>query len=193
MHGAVAKTCFTAELCSGHGGFSLELKRAGLGILPVDHKFNQHSQKVQTANLDLTKDSGWIVLYELLESERLVYVHGAPPCGTATRARERRIAKSLIRKGAPDPRPLRSVDQPHGIWGLSGRDALRVEQANLIYMKMSAFFLRCHEKGIAFSVENPWRSLMWLTSWFKQLGAQTHVFRVEFDHCMHGGTRKKRS
>ena len=37
------------------------------------------------------------------------------PCGTASRARERPVARDKIKQGAPQPPPLRSADHPLGL------------------------------------------------------------------------------
>ena len=112
MEGAPSSSCFTAELCAGSGGLSLELFRAGFSTVAVDHSANRHKSKDPCVKLDLAVDSGWAILYDLLESGRLLYAHGAPPCGTASRARERPVPIHLRRKGAPNPQPLRTDEFP---------------------------------------------------------------------------------
>ena len=56
---------------------------------------------------------------------------------------------------------------------------------------MAGFLMACIRKGVGISVENPTRSLMWLTPWFKALLKMPGVFRISFQNCMHGGTRPK--
>jgi hypothetical protein len=51
----------------------------------------------------------------------------APPCGTASAARNIDIP------GEDPPKPLRSFEQPDGISGLSGLDLVRVSAANVLY------------------------------------------------------------
>ena len=65
MHGISAASCFAAELCSGSGAYSVKLRESGLNVLPVDHQFNKHKQQIRTVSLDLSKDSGWIILYDM--------------------------------------------------------------------------------------------------------------------------------
>eukprot|EP00973_Karenia_brevis_P006559 892588-Karenia_brevis.AAC.1 len=62
-----------------------------------------------------------------MENHQIRYVHFAPPCGTATRARE------IRRAHGPDPKPLRSVDHPNGLPNLSGDAKAKVDSANLLY------------------------------------------------------------
>ena len=193
LHGRSAATCYAAELCAGSGNYSAKLKKLGLNPLPVDHQFNQHRQRIQTVSLDLSKESGWIIMYELLRSGRLVYAHGAPPCGTSTRARDKRVPAHLVKAGAPDPKPLRSQQWPHGLPNLKGDAQKKVEQANKIYRRMALFFEECGKMNVAWSCENPARSYMWLTKWFVKLEKMTGVQSVYYDGCMHGGSRKKRS
>ena len=99
--GAPAATMYTAELCAGSAGLSMQLARVGLATVAVDHKFNKHAPKVPCVRLDLSKESGWTILWKLLEQGRLLYCHGAPPCGTASRAREKKVPFSCEKEVHP--------------------------------------------------------------------------------------------
>ena len=191
MEGAPSSACYTVELCAGSAGLSLSLSEAGFSTVTVDHGKNSHKPKSPCVNLDLSLDSGWTALYALLESDKLLYVHGAPPCGTASRAREKPVSARQVALGAPNPPPLRSDDFPEGLPGLAGINLARVQSANALYRRMAKFLAACCEKGLARSVENPTRSLMWLTSWFAELLGRSDVQEVRFQQCMHGGTRPK--
>ena len=101
LEGAPSSSCYVAELCAGSAGLSFSLSRAGFSTVTVDHAANRHKSKVPCVKLDLSLDSGWKLLYDLLDSDMLLYVHGAPPCGTASRAREKQVPLSQIARGAP--------------------------------------------------------------------------------------------
>ena len=169
MAGAPNSACYTVELCAGSAGLSCSLAEAGFSTLAVDHGSNSHKPRSPCVNFDLSQDSGWKLLYDLLEADNLLYVHGAPPCGTASRAREKPVPAYKVAMGAPNPPPLRNDAFPEGLPGLEGINLARVQSANELYRRMAEFLIACCEKGVAMSVENPTRSLMWLTIWFVML------------------------
>ena len=115
----------------------------------------------------------------------------APPCGTASRAREIPIPRRhKLRKGM-QPTPLRSEHSPMGIPGLRGVAKLKVMTANRLYAFARRVIDLCVEMDIPVICQNPRRSLMWLTDPFLNLPA---VCRFQHVHaCMYGGKRKKRT
>ena len=182
--------CYTAELCAGSAGLSAKLYEKGFTVVPVDHSHNSHRQQAPCVILDLSIDSGWVLLYRLLSEKRLFYVHGAPPCGTSSKAREIPLPQNLKRKGVREPQPLRSNAEPHGLQGLRQEDQARVEKANAIYSRMAAFFTACDAGAVLWSCENPTTSYLWRTLWFVTLAALNGVVEAIFDQCMHGGKRR---
>ena len=115
----------------------------------------------------------------------------APPCGTSTRARNKRIAQYLIDQGAPNPQPLRSDDYPLGLPDLEFLDQKKVDAANAIYELCYRVMLLCKSKAILVSCENPLRSYMWSIAPWAQLLLDDFFESVEFQNCMFGGTRDK--
>ena len=109
---AVTKLPFSSmlilELCAGTAGYTAALRRAGFDALGVDHARNRHSVQAPCAMLDLSTECGQAIAWEVLNSGRLLYVHAAPPCGTASRAREKHIPSHKLPKGMKAPLPLRS-------------------------------------------------------------------------------------
>ena len=96
--------------------------------------------------------------YLAAEADTLVHAHFAPSCGTASRAREKRIPHLPLDR---QPRPLRSDDSPEGLPNLSPKDAERVRLANISYdatMDLIEFLVGL---GVSCSVENPTNSLFW--------------------------------
>ena len=184
------------ELCAGSAVLSHEFRLLGFGVVPVDHKQNKHKQHVKCFDMDLTVRSYQLHILSLIHDRHFVYVHFAPPCGTASRARERPINPKLIRLGAPSPKPLRDASFPRGLPLLSEHDQVRVDQANIIYDFCVEVAIECANRGVIFSVENPRNSWFWTVA--KQQATNTHsshlweqLETVSFQHCMYGSDRDK--
>lgn len=64
------------------------------------------------------KEGDQLQFWDLIREGRVKYVHFAPPCGTASRARE-------IRRKGCDPKPLRSDEEPDGLPHLTGMQNLK--------------------------------------------------------------------
>ena len=94
---------------------------------------------------------------------------------------------------ANPPRPLRSESYPDGLQGLSEREEERVREANMSYEAMVELLLILIGFGIAVSVENPLNSLFWMTSFMVRLFNRYPGHFTILQHCMHGGTRDKKS
>jgi hypothetical protein len=180
---------YTLELCAGSAGLTAQLRRYGFESTAVDHKHNRHKSLAPVVQLDLSLDSSQVIIREVIRSGRLVYIHVAPPCGTATKARERPVPQKLRHMGAPNPQPLRSGSHPEGLPGLCGLDRSKVEQANKLYKFVAELRRECLLRHIGFSVENPASSYLWELPEFRALLACKEVRAVEFHQCMHGGSR----
>ena len=111
------------ELFCGCGELTVALGNAGFAAIGIDCKDKPRGPFLV---LDLASDDALDVILRLIADKRVVLVHIAPPCGTASRARE-------IRCRGVDPKPLRTDEHPDGVPGLSGEDLKRVEQANKLY------------------------------------------------------------
>ena len=110
-----------------------EQQRVGFDAKAVDWKSNQCKPEACCIDVDLTTGDGQELVMEMLAAAGVVYVHLAPPCGTASRARERPISKAKQMLGAPNPVPLRTDKYPAGLPGLQGTDLVRVTSANTLY------------------------------------------------------------
>ena len=117
-------------------------------------------------------------------TNRVFHFHGAPPCGAASRARDRPMSSAEW-----GPPPLRSERYPQGFPWLGGAWRDKVASANLIYLQMARFCEWLSSLNISWSVENPERSYMWLLPEWKHLRSQ--CLDVVFDSCMWGSCRKK--
>ena len=92
------------ELCAGSAGYSAKLFKHGLSTLPIDAPHNKHKQKLPCVTLDLCLPSSQELLMKLLADKRIFSLGAAPPCGTATRAREKKM-KHIPASQQPKPPP----------------------------------------------------------------------------------------
>ncbi len=186
------------ELCCGSAGYSAEISKQGFSAIAVDHAYNKHVPKHPVVSLDLSTPHGQQILKEAIEKPNVFSIGGGPPCGTASRAREKPLPTHLKERGFREPPPLRSAEHPLGLPGvLSGTypytnsDKDRVLAANSVYEFVSGLLLRAHELGILIWVENPKNSWMWHVPGFRQLLSSGGITFREWHNCMHGGKRKK--
>jgi hypothetical protein len=177
------------EIFAGSCRFSKACKELGLRVLAID-KDPKRAENFPVASYDLTRQHDFQSVCKFIEAEKdnIVFAHCAPSCGTASKAREKRIPGVVN-----PPRPLRSESYPDGLPRLTEREENRVNEANLSYAAMVELILLLISLGIAVSVENPLNSLFWLTSFMVKLFAQFPGHFTVLQHCMHGGTRDKKS
>ena len=160
-----------------------------------------HDPQVPVTLLDLTQASHQKILIDLLHNRPPDYIHLGMPCGTASRARERPVARNKINQGAPQPPPLRSADHPLGLPHINpeSTSGVRLAKANILYRFVVDILLIAMKYNSVISLENPYRSWFWaailayvqaqnnadLTKFWDSL---TEIF---FHNCCHGGQRKK--
>ena len=145
------------------------------------------------ANYDLSDPQQYSTLVEVLHAEResIIHAHCAPSCGTASRARGRKVPGMPLHL---QPQPLRSDDYPDGLPNLSEKEQARVDSANASYKATAELLSLLLGWNISVSIENPANSLFWKTSWIQKLLQRFHDGHDTFlDHCMHGGARDKAS
>jgi len=162
--------------------------------MPVDYSENRFDFKVSPVLIDLTSYSGQSRLWAVLSHPCLGYVHMSPPCGTASRAREKPLSAALRAKNWPEPQPLRSEQHPLGIPELPETlpaQVSRVAKANKLYMLCSEICQYLCHRCVPWTLENPWRSLFWWIQPVVELTALDKVEDIIFAHCMHGGERDK--
>ena len=182
--GIPLRKALVIELCAGSAKLSSACAKVGFTALAVDFSGNKHTTFHHVVYLDLRLSESWQLLRRLVDQHSTVWVHIAPPCGTASRARDR-----PLRNGYWGPRPLRSSDHPWGLHNLSNGDAARVASANAIYKQVAEFCVFLDSRGIGWSVENPARSYLWdLPPYIDLLKISN---RYSFHSCMHGGNRDK--
>ena len=156
--------------------------------LAVD-KTMSRTEDMHIATYDLSCDDQVDSLLMLMEKEidNLIYIHFAPACGTASRARH------LEQHGYMVAKPLRSEDQPEGVDALFGVDKIRTEAANIVYYNTAKIIRWAHERNIACSLENPGNSLFWMIPCISAMMQDIGGYQTSFHNCCHGGLRKKLS
>ena len=172
------------EACCGCALLSACVSKHGFDVLPIDFQGNKHRPFVHIVELDLRKESTWEFLRFLVQSRRPFHFHAAPPCGTASRARDRPMSH-----GDHGPPPLRSEQHPLGFPWLTGLSLAKVNSANRIYIQLAAFCMWFNSLGLSWSIENPGNSYLWSIDEYAMLKSVS--FFVLFHSCIHGGMRKK--
>ena len=172
------------EACCGSALLSSCVSKAGFDVLAIDFHGNKHRPFVHVVELDLRKQSTWSFLEHLARSRRPFHFHAAPPCGTASRARD--VALTEDQHGPP---PLRSEEYPMGFPWLTGFWKDKVDSANSIYIHLVAFCFWLNLLHIGWSIENPGRSYLWNIEDYKIL--MSAAIFILFHSCIHGSDRKK--
>ena len=186
----------TIECFGGCARLTKALNDEGFEATSIDWLRNQSRPVGSSVLLDLTTEAGRIVLHKALRSGNVVYIHFAPPCGTASLARNIPLDAEATAAGMATPIPLRSEQYPNGFPWLQSMDKKRCDLANLLY-KLTASSIRiAQELGISWSVENPRSSWFWKTTFMRDL--TNHLISIgkpalwcEFQNCCYGGDRPK--
>ena len=187
------------EVCAGSATLSAEAMKTGFQVFPIDYGKNRFRAKASIFLLDLSETSSVGVIQHIIRFCKPDHAHFGLPCGTCSRARDLPVKRTLRMQGAPEPKPLRSGDEPLGLQGLSSQEAKRVELANKVYRTAVAALMECYLLGVSVSIENPERSWIWsvLAALVKETGHCDFsnwyhgLVNVNFDACMHGHTRAK--
>lgn len=177
------------ELCAGSARLAAALKKKGFATLAVEHSKIRPRQVHPTISIDLANDESVSQLLKLFDTlETLVFVHVAPPFGTASSTRGKKLKRAASKQGAQSCRPLRSKQCPEGLPGLGDIEQTKVSVANSIYKNICKF-LEVLPDSVIICIENPRRSHFWSTKWVKSVISKKRFFPVEFQQCCHGGRR----
>ena len=174
------------ELFCGSGNLTFAMKHFFPDSFGVDHKVGK--QRVKIICLDLTKEDHQQLVMQWAASELCLWVHFGVPCGTASMARYKRLSKRVH-----GPPPLRSLRWPDGLPTVKGTNLLRLRAANRLYSFMAKLILQLEASKITWTVENPWTSLLWKTSYWRLVTSEVAPFYAEVHNCMFGGLRLKRT
>ena len=158
------------EIFAGSCNFSSTAVSMGFQSIAVDHV---PAKRWHVLQLDLREPGAQQLLLSTLRCLLPALVVLAPPCGTASRARD----IPAYSNGKRIAHPLRSGQHPDGLPSLQGHDLARVTSANSLYAFTAAVAGMCSQHGIPWRNENPARSYMWDTSMMSALPehSQTEV------------------
>lgn len=143
--------------------------------------------------LDLSKPSSASFLCSKIDAGHVLFIPMAPPCGTASRARDKPIPVWLRKRGVPSPPPLRSEEHPCGLPSLRGQNLVRVELASACYQTAANVFSHAHAKQVFAFIENPKNSYMWKVPRVAALFELEGVYFTCFHACMHSGKRDEQT
>ena len=135
------------EIFAGSGNLSKAARDVGYSIHPVDSTTKRQTG-VAMHVLDLTKDSDSSVLLDLVCKGNIASGHLAPPCGTASRSREKPMPSELSHIRSV---PLRSDEHPLGLQNLGHLDSVRVAAANRLYALTLLVMCILHLRGASTS------------------------------------------
>ena len=172
------------EIFAGTGGITAWIRKAGLNSSFGVDSVKQRHPKAPIIVLNLLTPEGERLLWQYLRNPRVIGVWLAPPCGTASKARE-------IDNGGPPP--LRDDLWPDGFTNLSAVDHDRVMKANSLYNLSTDVMLFCAQEGLFFFIENPFTSVFWKTSAFRRAALQIPLFFQAHAACAYGSKRPKRT
>ena len=136
------------EIFAGSAVLCAVSKQAGLASSIAIDKVRKKSARSSIFQLDLLKSQDRNLLFQWVRSPMLLWIHLAPVCGTASKARE-------IRRFDNYPKPMRSSEFPHGLPWLEEDDKLRVELANSLFQFACEIFLLAASLGVFATKENP--------------------------------------
>ena len=189
------------EIFAGCSRLSAHFDNANFQSLPVDHEGNDHQSEMPQLLLDLRDPSAQEVLLGGAVGQPPQVIHFAMPCGTGSRARDRKIPEYLKKRGAPEPPPLKSASHPLGVPNLSSFHQAKVDSSNQLLKFVVLLLYHCFQHHIHVVLENPDRSWIWAAlaelirqhsdmlfrRWYSQL------FDLVFGACEHGGGRPKQT
>ena len=184
----LGKNCtalFAVEIFSGTSRLTAAIRQLGLrDSFGIDHAISKRLV-APVVHLDLSDASNYEFVKNIIREPACIYVHFAPPCGTASRAR------FIKRKGRYNPPILRTDQNPDGLPNLSPLHTAKVASANLLYQRTQELCRLCVQHGVFFSIENPARSFMWDTTYMVKFLKEVPHFDTCFHHCMYGSARRK--
>lgn len=176
-----------AEVCCGSAKLSFCMNACGIKTLSVDYDRNRHETWMPNIKLNLADVTQAQVLLDLALNKKIAVAWFALPCGTCSRARDIRLpGQSFL------PRPLRSLEFPRGLVGLSSDEQSRVDAANQIYDNMYIVIRALLSVGAYVIIENPSRSWIWSIPEYQALLGMNFA-DVEFQHCRWSGDEPSRN
>ena len=160
-------------------------KRHGfINSIAVD-KNRSKGSLVSVLQLDLTNYEHQRVVLQWINHSAVRGVFLAPPCGTASAARQIWLPKESA------PEPLRTLEHPDGLPSLTGVDLARVSAANILYSFATEVLELCCNLNKLFMLENPRNSLFWITTVWSESDCAHHLHFQDHQACGYGSKRPK--
>ena len=185
------------EVFAGTSVLTVEVRKTNLRGVAIDRSKERAKGPITILDLTLEEDIQFLEEFIEQESHNICLIHFAPPCGTCSAARKRKlpakIAATLHKAGITPPQPLRSAAFPMGLPGIAGLDLHKVQQANTLYYTTKRLALLALSLNIRVSIESPTNSLFWQTTPIVELLGLHHGFHNVFHNCMMGGERQKQT
>ena len=151
---------YAIELFAGTARVTKCLKQNCFQAMAFDRTSKRsEGQVILEADLSNKEEVSSFIDFVRLKASQISFIHMAPPCGTASRARGKRLT-FLRAHHIKEPMPLRDESFPDGFHWLSGSDKVRTEVANILYENTVLIARTANEFAIAFCIENPSNSLM---------------------------------
>ena len=175
---------FCIEFFCGTAGLTHAMQRYLPDSFGIDHIVKLPKGRVIALDLDDPANQG--LVREWVLSPACIWIHFGIPCGTSSRARDKPLSASHH-----GPLPFRSEAWPDGLPQLPERYLPRLRAANRLYAFMRDLILAASQTQVLWSVENPWRSYLWETSYWQAIDSALSPVYVECHHCMFGGERRK--
>ena len=185
------------EVFAGTSSLTIEVLKTNLRGVAIDRSADRAKGPITILDLPNNEDLQFLMDFIRQESRNLCLIHFAPPCGTCSAARKRKlppeVQAELKQAGITPPQPLRSEQFPMGLPGIAGLDLYKVEQANKLYFATRDLALLAISLGIRVSIENPTNSLFWKTAPIQELLQVQPGHCNVFHNCMMGGDRQKQT
>ena len=194
IRGRPLEQCVVIEVFAGTCRVTACLRQLGC-------KSSFGTDKVRHKNLsgpvivaDLTCSAGRSLFMKWISNENVVGIFLAPPCGTASRARNIKLKHNASKKrklSLREPQPLRSNKHPNGLPHLSWLDKLKVSQANKLYHLTSQIVDLALKRNLVVCVENPQFSFFWSTTFWLEVSSR---MQYTIHHaCQYGSKRLKKT
>ncbi|CAL1136347.1 unnamed protein product [Cladocopium goreaui] len=113
----------------GSSNLTIEIRKANLRGVAIDKTVGRAKGPITVLDLTVEEDVAFLSEFIRQEANNICLIHFAPPCGTCSAARKRRLAPAVLDRLASDgitpPQILRSEAFPTGLPNLRGLDAMK--------------------------------------------------------------------
>ena len=171
------------EIFCGTAGVSAALRSLGMENCIALDKFLPKHPLSSITKLDLSIEANQQLVLSWLHHPKVLGAFLAPPRVTARRARD------IALEGEEVPQPLRSVEEPDGIAGLTAHDLIKIEQSNILFEFTARVTALCFSLGKVCVVEHPLNSLFWQTTFWKDMATDVPLHYAAHQACAYGAKR----